>query len=169
MMGTLGRRMRKADLTTRAIAGFIDLLLVLGLSRLPDIIGFLSASGYILVRDGLFDGRSPGKRLVGLRVVTAGTAPRGASFRDSILRNATLAAAYVLFQLPYAGWVIGPLALAAECLAAIGDDEGMRVGDLLAGTVTVQDEAGDTETSDDRSPPPATQEERKQGDAAGEP
>ena len=53
--------MQKADLTTRAIAGFVDLLIMIGLSRLPDVLGFLSASGYILIRDGLFRGRAPAK------------------------------------------------------------------------------------------------------------
>lgn len=155
MMGSLGGRMRKADLTTRAVAGFIDFLLVLGLSRLPDIIGFLAATGYLLIRDGLFNGRSAGKKLVGLHVADAEAPERTAGFRDSIIRNATLALCFVLFLLPYAGWVLGPLALAAECLTAIGDERGMRVGDLLAGTWTVQDGPEAEVTGTDEAQPPA--------------
>ena len=45
--------MQKADLTSRAVAGFVDLLLIIGLARLPDVLGFLSALSYILARDGL--------------------------------------------------------------------------------------------------------------------
>ena len=130
--------MRKADLTTRAVAGFIDLLIVIGLHRLPDILGFLSAAGYLLVRDGLFEGRSAGKKLVGLRVVSADDEGRPCGYRESIIRNVTLAAAYLLFLIPYAGWVLGPLALAVEYLTAAGDDQGMRIGDMLARTRTVQ-------------------------------
>lgn len=130
--------MRKADLTTRAVAAFIDFLLVLGLSRLPDVIGFLAATGYLLVRDGLFNGRSAGKKLVGLHVADSEIPEREAGFRESLIRNSTLASAYLLFLLPYAGWVLGPVALAAECLMALGDERGMRIGDLLAGTWTVQ-------------------------------
>jgi uncharacterized RDD family membrane protein YckC len=127
----------KADYTTRAVAGFVDLLVVIGLSRLPDVVGFLAATGYILVRDGLFAGRSLGKKLVGLRVAFADDASRPATFRESLIRNTTLAAAYLLFLVPYAGWVLGPAALAIEALVALGDERSMRVGDLLARTTVL--------------------------------
>ncbi len=130
--------MRKADLTSRAVAGFVDLLLVIALARLPDVLGFLSASGYILFRDGLFQGRSVGKKIIGLGVSMEHEQGRAATFRESIIRNAPLEAAYILFLIPYAGWVLGPLALGVECLVAGGDDEGMRIGDMLAQTRVVQ-------------------------------
>ncbi len=130
--------MPRADLTTRAVAGFIDILLIIGLTRLPDILGFLSAVGYILVRDGFFDHQSIGKKLIGLRVeaVSKDTEHQEA-YRESIIRNATYAVAYLLFLIPYVGWVLGPLAVGIECLAALGDDQGMRIGDLLARTMVV--------------------------------
>lgn len=131
--------MQRADLTTRAVAGLIDLLLVIGLARLPDVLGFLSATGYILIRDGLLDRRSIGKKLLGLRVAASEGSRPTASFRDSIIRNAPLVAAYFLFLVPYAGWVLGPLALGVECLTALGDNAGMRIGDLLARTLVVLD------------------------------
>lgn len=140
IMPWFGRRMQRADLTTRAVAGFIDLLLVFGLARLPDVIGVLAAAGYLLVRDGLFANQSVGKKLIGLRVASADGPRATVSFRESIIRNATLALAYLLFLIPYAGWLLGPLALGAECLAAVGDERGMRIGDMLAGTWTVQGE-----------------------------
>ena len=132
--------MQKADLTTRTVAGFVDLLIVIGLARLPDVIGFLAATGYILVRDGLFDQQSVGKKVIGLRVLRVDGPAQAATFRESIIRNIPLAAAFLLFRLPYAGWVLGPLALGVECLAALGDDRGMRIGDLLARTCTAQPE-----------------------------
>lgn len=129
--------MQKADLTTRAIAGFVDLLIVMGLARLPDVLGFLSACGYILIRDGLFHGRSVGKKLIGMSVSLEDDI-REATYRESIIRNVPLTAAYILFLIPYAGWVLGPLALGMECLVAVGDDQGMRIGDMLARTRVVQ-------------------------------
>jgi uncharacterized RDD family membrane protein YckC len=126
--------MQKADLTTRAVAGFIDLLIVIAFARLPDVIGFLAAIGYILVRDGLFDRQSIGKKVIGLRIALADNAVGSASFRESIIRNMTLAVAFLLFHVPYAGWVLGPLVLGVEALAALGDERGMRIGDLLART-----------------------------------
>lgn len=131
--------MQKADLTTRAVAGFVDLLLVIGLSRLPDVIGFLAASGYILMRDGLFSGRSIGKKFIGLRVIAADDLLRAGAYRDSIIRNVPFALAYFLFMIPYAGWVLGPATLAVEWLTALGDEKGMRIGDLVAGTNVVSE------------------------------
>lgn len=142
--------MQKADLTTRAIAGFVDLLIVIGLARLPDVLGFLSASGYILIRDGLFQGRSIGKKLIGVTVFLEEDGARAATYRESIIRNVPLAAAYILFLIPYAGWVLGPVALVIEWLVAIGDDRGMRIGDMLAKTWIVQ--AGPAATKSGQEP-----------------
>ncbi len=133
--------MPRADLTTRAVAGFVDLLLIIGLARMPGVLGFLSATGYILVRDGLFERQSIGKKLIGLRVVASEDSRPPAAYRESIIRNVTFAVAYLLFLIPYAGWVLGPLAVGAECLAAIGDERGMRIGDLLARTTVIQNES----------------------------
>ena len=133
--------MQRADRTTRAVAGFVDLLLVIGLARLPDVVGFLSAAGYILIRDGLFDRQSIGKKLIGLQVASSEDTESPVTYRESIIRNVPLAAAYFLFLIPYAGWVLGPLALGVECLVAIGDERGMRIGDILARTIVIQDAA----------------------------
>ena len=89
--------MLKADRTTRAVAGFVDLLLIIGLARLPDVLGFLSACGYILVRDGLLDRRSIGKKLIGLHVVSSEEAGPAVTYRESIIRNVPFLFAYVLF------------------------------------------------------------------------
>ncbi len=130
--------MPRADFTTRAVAGFVDLLLIIGLTRLPDILGFLSAMGYILFRDGLFDRQSIGKKLIGMHVAVSEDTRPPMAYRDSIIRNMTYAVAYLFFVIPYAGWVLCPLAVGMECLAALGDDRGMRIGDLLARTMVVQ-------------------------------
>lgn len=129
--------MQKSDLTARTVAAFIDLLIIIGLVRLPDVVGFLAAMGYLLFRDGLFDRQSAGKKLIGLRVLSSDDPGAAVSFRESIIRNVPLAVVYLLFLVPYAGWVLGPLALAIEGLTALGDDRGMRVGDIIARTVVV--------------------------------
>jgi len=146
--------LQKADLTTRAIAGLVDLLLIIGLARLPDVLGFLSAAGYILVRDGMFDRRSIGKKLIGLKVVSSEGRLSPQAYRESIIRNVTFAAAYALFLIPYAGWVLGPLMLGAEGLTAMGDDRGMRIGDMLARTFVAAEEAP---AGDAPAGPPDTQ------------
>jgi uncharacterized RDD family membrane protein YckC len=152
--------LRKADLTTRAIAGFVDFLLVIGLSRLPDVIGFLAGSGYILMRDSVLGGRSLGKKAVGLRVSAIDDRGQASNAKDSIIRNITLALAYGLFMIPYAGWVLGPFALAVEWLTAMGDEKGMRIGDLLAGTCVVLEVpvAAETGTGPDTHSKPSPEE-----------
>ncbi len=131
--------MLRADRTTRAVAGFVDLLLIIGLARLPDVVGFLSAAGYILFRDGLFDRRSIGKKLIGLLVASSEDTGSPVTYRESIIRNVPFAAAYILFLIPYAGWILVTLMVGLECLVAIGDERGMRIGDLLARTIVMQD------------------------------
>ena len=131
--------MQRADLTTRAVAGLVDLLIVIGLARLPDVIGFLTAAAYILIRDGLFDRRSIGKKLIGLRVLSLEDSGPAATYRDSIIRNVPLVLAYFLFLIPYAGWILCPLALGMEGLTALGDRGGMRIGDMLARTQVVSE------------------------------
>ncbi len=144
--------MQRADFASRSVAAFVDVLIVIALHRLPDIIGFLAAIGYILLRDGLFDGRSVGKKLVGLRVAGEVRVPGVPAFRDSLIRNITFAAAYLAFQIPYAGWLLCPAAAGVELLAAAGDDRGMRIGDLLGRTMVVRDPAAGRETAAPQEP-----------------
>jgi uncharacterized RDD family membrane protein YckC len=144
----------RADRTTRAVAGFVDLLLIIGLARLPDVIGFLSAVGYILARDGLFDRNSIGKKLIGLQVASSEDTGSPVTYRESIIRNVPLAAAYILFLIPYAGWVLGPLMFSMECLVAIGDEQGMRIGDMLAKTIVVQNATKAAVMDRERNRPP---------------
>jgi uncharacterized RDD family membrane protein YckC len=148
--------MQKADLTTRAVAGFVDLLIVLGLARLPDVIGMLAAAGYLLFRDGLFAHQSVGKKLVGIRIAPADDAAPAPGFRGSILRNASLALAFLLFKIPYAGWVLGPLAVIIESLTALGDERAMRIGDLVARTWTIRDAAAAETPGSAAAAPPAS-------------
>lgn len=153
--------MQRADLTTRAVAGLVDLLLVIGLARLPDVIGFLSAAGYILIRDGLFDRQSVGKKLIGLRVLSLEDSRPAATYRNSIIRNVPIVLAYFLFLIPYAGWILSPIALGMEGLTALGDRGGMRVGDMLAGTqvileAQVQGEKGPAPEQQPEAPPTST-------------
>lgn len=147
--------MQKADLTTRAIAGFVDLLIVIGLSRLPDVLGFLSSCGYILFRDGVFQGRSPGKKLTGVAVSFEEDHGQPITYRESLIRNVPLAAAYILFLIPYAGWILGPLSLVVEWLVALGDDKGMRIGDMLAKTWVVQPKTDTAKTGQTPASQPA--------------
>jgi len=53
----------KANLLNRFIAKFIDLLIVGAFLKFLPPIGFLAGLTYLLVGDGLYDGKSLGKNL----------------------------------------------------------------------------------------------------------
>ncbi len=151
--------MRKTDLTTRAVAGFIDLLIIIGLNRLPDVIGFLSASGYLLIRDGLLERQSIGKKLIGLRTISSDDPDFVVTYRESIIRNVPLVIAYILFLIPYAGWVLGPVAFGIEGLTALGDDRGMRIGDMLARTKVIPAAPAATVAAPDKAESPPNRQQ----------
>jgi uncharacterized RDD family membrane protein YckC len=123
----------KANVLHRYIAKFIDLLIVAALCEFPLRVSFLAGLTYLLLADGFGGGRSPGKRLIGLQIVLTGSR-RVCSFKESIIRNFPLALAYLFFFVPYVGWLATVLVSTIEGLLIIGNDQGLRVGDEIAGT-----------------------------------
>lgn len=82
------------------------------------LVGFGLMLLYWLLRDGMFNGRSLGKKVMGLKVVnTAGN--RACSYKDSFLRNITLV-------IPIVGFI--------DIIIALVDSEGLRMGDKIAKT-----------------------------------
>lgn len=135
--------MEKADIVHRVIAKAIDLILVGMMARLLPF-GILAAGLYILISDGFFQGQSIGKKLIGLRVVlTAESQTKNCSFRHSIIRNLPYAVVIILGSIPIFGWfVIFPLGvvfLLLEAYFVYADDQGVRIGDIYAGTQVVDD------------------------------
>jgi uncharacterized RDD family membrane protein YckC len=138
----MAEEIRKAGLLLRVLAKSIDLILVLAVVQLIPQAGVAAGLLYVLVSDGLFDGRSAGKKIVHLRVF--GAAGRGCTIRESVLRNAPLAAAGAVYLLPIFGWLFAAVILGIEMLLMFGNAEGKRLGDDLAGTWVVQLCAGCT-------------------------
>lgn len=123
----------KAHVLNRFIAKLIDLLIVAAADKVVSPVGFLAGLAYVLVADGFAGGRSVGKRLIGLETIVPHTR-EAAGFKESIIRNLPFAAALLLFQIPYVGWV-GSLAIVSfEALLVIGNDQGRRLGDEVART-----------------------------------
>jgi uncharacterized RDD family membrane protein YckC len=102
--------------TREAIQGFVLLTL------------FVMEWGYYVFFETTGDGRSPGKRVLSLRVVKEGGYPIG--FIDSVLRNLLRSADF----LPL-GYVLGLMSMAA-------DTRFRRLGDRVAGTMVVVEERG---------------------------
>jgi hypothetical protein len=135
----------KAQVLSRFIAKFVDFLIIAAAGKIAPPVGWLAGLAYILLADGLPGGRSIGKRLAGLQTVI----PRireVAGFRESIIRNIPFGCAYLIYPVPYVGWVAASLFVGFEALLIIGNEQGLRVGDDLAHTQVL--DAGQLEVPD---------------------
>ncbi|HEX7126675.1 MAG TPA: RDD family protein [Thermodesulfobacteriota bacterium] len=124
----------------RLLAKVLDLLVVAALATFPGWVGDAAGLTYALVADGLFEGQSLGKRVVGLRVVGASGLP--CTFLQSVQRNLTVAVGVLLMlqRVPFVWWLfwlVGALVLLFEAFLAATDDEALRLGDRLAETQIV--------------------------------
>jgi len=80
--------LEKAGILNRIIARAIDFIIVWALLAIIPKIGFWAGLTYLLIADGLFDGKSIGKWLIKLRVILRNTDTNAAcSFKESIIRN----------------------------------------------------------------------------------
>jgi len=119
------------------MAKTLDLIAIAAVVRAVPRVGFLAGLAYLLIGDGLFDGRSLGKKIMRLRVISGSSGAPG-SFRDSMIRNVPFASAMLLYNIPLAGWVFPVLILTFEFLLTLGNSEGLRLGDDIAGTKVVE-------------------------------
>lgn len=153
----------KADLVKRFLAVLIDGLLAGAIAFVFGLFGtFMSGIGtlvgafYILVRDGIetpyTDGRSVGKKLIGLRPLRLDGGPM--TVETSVRRNWTLAAGSLVsgvgsvlagMGLGLLGWpimllggAVGLLGL-VEAVLVLVDKDGRRLGDKTADTQVVEE------------------------------
>lgn len=135
----------KAQVLNRFIAKLVDAIIIAAADKLVPPVGWLGGLAYILIADGFSGGRSFGKRLIGLQTVLPRT--RDVSgFKESIIRNLPLALAYLLFPIPFIGWVLTIAIVGFEALLVIGNEQGLRLGDEIAHTQVI--EAGQLDLRD---------------------
>jgi len=123
----------KAHVLNRFIAKAIDGMLVAAASQVIAPVGWISGLAYALIADGFPGGQSVGKRLIGLQTIVPRT-KEFSGFRESIIRNLPLAFAYLLYPIPYVGWLLAGAVVVFEALLLIGNEQGARLGDEIAGT-----------------------------------
>jgi uncharacterized RDD family membrane protein YckC len=133
---------KKASLLLRVVAKVLDFIVIAALAELVPKAGFYAGLAYLLISDGLLDGRSVGKKLMGLRVLSV-PGEAACSMQASIIRNSPLGAALLFFKFPLIGWVVIAAVAAVEFLIMLGSADGMRLGDEVAKTRVV--EASQTE------------------------
>lgn len=110
------------------------------------VVLFLVEWGYYVFFETLWSGRTPGKRVLSLRVVTEGGHPL--RFADSLLRNLLRAADFL------------PGAYALGVLVMGRDARFRRLGDLAAGTIVVAEDRVAVAAPLRLSPPPTAAELR---------
>jgi hypothetical protein len=143
----------KAKFINRIIAKTIDFIIVAALFEIIPKIGYFAGLTYLLIADGLFEGRSIGKRLIGLKVIYYNNSDTAIAcgFKESIFRNFLFVIGYILSGIlgivPLIGWIfsfiIMLIILAFESLVMLGSENGMRLGDEIAKTQVVEDKKGD--------------------------
>jgi uncharacterized RDD family membrane protein YckC len=89
------------------------------------VVSFIVLFGYFIVFEALWNGQTPGKKLVGIRVVRDGGYP--IDFGASLIRNLIRVGEQLLGY-----YVLG-------AISALVSPENKRLGDLAAGTIVVRD------------------------------
>lgn len=133
----MSEEQRRAGLLFRAVAKILDLILIAAVMEIIPKAGFFAGIAYILLSDGLFDGRSLGKKLIKIQVVSS-IDNMPCTFKDSILRNSTLAVGFGLSIVPWIGWIFFLIVLAFESILILGSSERKRLGDEIAKTLVLE-------------------------------
>jgi uncharacterized RDD family membrane protein YckC len=108
------------------------------------LLGFVLEWAYFVLFETMWDGQSPGKRALHLRVVNAAGRPLG--FVDSVLRNVLRAADYL------------PGLYALGLLVMATDARFRRLGDFVAGTLVIAEDPRRVEGELPRFAPPTLDE-----------
>lgn len=133
----MSEEQKRAGLLLRTAAKIVDFILIAAVIEIIPRAGFYAGLMYLLLGDGFFDGRSVGKKLLRLKVLSAETGGP-CSFKDSMLRNSTFGVGYALWIVPFIGWIFIVIVSVIEFLLVLGSKDGMRLGDEIAKTVVIE-------------------------------
>lgn len=128
---------RRSGLLLRTAAKIIDFILIAAVIEIIPRAGYFAGIAYLLLSDGLFDGRSIGKKLLKLQVVSSET-QSPCTFRESILRNSPFAVGYALLTVPWIGWIFVLIVAFFEFILVLGSKDSKRLGDEIAKTVVLE-------------------------------
>jgi uncharacterized RDD family membrane protein YckC len=132
----MSEELKRAGLLLRAIAKILDFIIIAAALEIIPKAGFFAGLVYMLIGDGLFDGRSLGKKLIGIKVVSV-DAQKPCTFRDSILRNSTFGMGYLFYNMLWFGWIFILAVTVFEFVILLGSRNLMRIGDEIAKTIVV--------------------------------
>lgn len=134
----------------RIIAKCVDVFIVVILSFFFYPVGIVLSGIYISVADSLQNGQSVGKKLMGFAVISLEDG-KPCTVRQSFIRNLPLLVPIVLAIIPIWGWLIGfilglPL-IVIELYFLFKLDSGKRLGDVMADTSVMANDADLISTS----------------------
>ena len=132
----MSEELKRAGLLLRTVSKILDFILVAAAVEILPKAGFFAGLAYLLIGDGLFDGRSLGKKIIGLKVVSA-TTYSSCTFRDSILRNSTFGVGFLFYKVLWFGWTFLIIVAVLEFIILLGSKENMRLGDEIAKTFVI--------------------------------
>jgi len=138
------------DIMKRGIALFIDsviigcayailaMVLAIALGWMGQLVAAVVGAAAVLVRDVAFQGRSPGKKILGMAAVGPDGTP--VTLQQSIMRNSTLALGYAnmaVRAIPFLGLIAIPMGLVVFAVGCyeiyLVATNKPRLGDTLAG------------------------------------
>lgn len=128
---------KKASLLLRVFAKILDFIIIAVMAEVVPRTGFYAGLFYILISDGLFNGRSLGKYLMGIRTVSLKNG-QPCSIRDSVIRNSPFGVGFILYKIPLIGWIFLVIIVAFEFIVLLGSNDGMRLGDEFANTMVTE-------------------------------
>lgn len=128
---------KKASLLLRVFAKILDFIIIAVMAEVVPRAGFYAGLFYILISDGLFNGRSLGKHLMGIRTVSLKDG-QPCSIRDSVIRNSPFGVGLILYKIPLIGWIFLVIIVAFEFIVLLGSKDGMRLGDEFANTMVTE-------------------------------
>lgn len=134
-------RPERANLLNRFLARFIDFLVVAAMTQVLPPIGIWAGITYLFMADGLSQGRSLGKRVIGLQTIQVDQL-MPCTYKESLLRNFPLVLGYLVFFIPYVGWFLAALIVGGEAIVILGNPRGMRIGDEVARTQVIDVPSG---------------------------
>lgn len=128
----------KAKILNRIIAKGIDFIIIAALIEVIPKAGYFAGLAYLLIGDGLFEGKSVGKWLIKIKVFQYESG-KPCAFRESVIRNFPLVVGYILMKVPLIGFIFPLLVIFFEGLLMIGNERYMRFGDELAKTRVIEE------------------------------
>ena len=138
-------RYKKVHAVDRFTAKGLDMILLVILALILTVVWYpiavIGAVCYALFHDAFKGGRSPGKMIVGLKVIRYPDEKSPVTWKVSAMRNISFAIFTLFALIPMVGWIllflVGIPLLIFEAYLIYSLDSGYRLGDILAGTRVV--------------------------------